>query len=127
MLGQHESAQVNENFKLLCSRSIFFMYQTFLISLGRHIFMTSLLFQDADKQIIKHLKEESRLVSAGSVKHSYPFCWRSDTPLIYKAVPSWFIRVQHMNQDLLSCNADTYWLVEFEFNNSIYFFSFFLL
>ncbi|KAI5733383.1 hypothetical protein M8J76_011262 [Diaphorina citri] len=72
-----------------------------------------LYVKDADKPIIKHLKEQSRLVSAGSVKHSYPFCWRSDTPLIYKAVPSWFIRVQHMNQDLLKCNSDTYWVPEF--------------
>uniref|UniRef100_A0A8D8XG24 Isoleucine--tRNA ligase, cytoplasmic n=3 Tax=Cacopsylla melanoneura TaxID=428564 RepID=A0A8D8XG24_9HEMI len=72
-----------------------------------------LYVKDADKLIIKYLKDQSRLVSAGSVKHSYPFCWRSDTPLIYKAVPSWFIRVQHMNQDLLKCNSDTYWVPEF--------------
>ena len=32
----------------------------------------------------------------GAIVHSYPFCWRSDTPLIYKAVPSWFVRVEEI-------------------------------
>uniref|UniRef100_A0A1B6DSJ0 Isoleucine--tRNA ligase, cytoplasmic n=1 Tax=Clastoptera arizonana TaxID=38151 RepID=A0A1B6DSJ0_9HEMI len=69
--------------------------------------------KDADKEIIKFLKNSGRLVSASTVKHSYPFCWRSDTPLIYKAVPSWFVRVQHMNQELLKCNSETYWVPDF--------------
>uniref|UniRef100_A0AAY5E8T2 isoleucine--tRNA ligase n=1 Tax=Electrophorus electricus TaxID=8005 RepID=A0AAY5E8T2_ELEEL len=64
--------------------------------------------KDADKNIIKWLKENGRLVSAGSFKHSYPFCWRSDTPLIYKAVPSWFVRVEHMVKKLLDNNAKCY-------------------
>ena len=45
--------------------------------------------EDADKNIVKKLKEEGRLVNYSQVKHSYPFCWRSDTPLLYRAVPSW--------------------------------------
>ncbi|OUC41766.1 putative isoleucine--tRNA ligase [Trichinella nativa] len=45
--------------------------------------------KDADKGIIKMLKANGRLIQSSTVKHSYPFCWRSDTPLIYKAVPSW--------------------------------------
>uniref|UniRef100_A0A4W4E1Q9 Isoleucine--tRNA ligase, cytoplasmic n=1 Tax=Electrophorus electricus TaxID=8005 RepID=A0A4W4E1Q9_ELEEL len=69
--------------------------------------------KDADKNIIKWLKENGRLVSAGSFKHSYPFCWRSDTPLIYKAVPSWFVRVEHMVKKLLDNNAKCYWVPEF--------------
>jgi len=66
--------------------------------------------KDADKNIIKHLKAEGRLVHAGTLKHSYPHCWRSDTPLLYRAVPSWFMRVQHMQQKLLDNNASTYWV-----------------
>jgi len=66
--------------------------------------------KDADKNIIKHLKAAGRLVHAGTLKHSYPHCWRSDTPLLYKAVPSWFMRVQHMQQKLLDNNASTYWV-----------------
>merc|ERR550525_2126080 len=66
--------------------------------------------KDADKNIIKHLKANGRLVQAGTIKHSYPHCWRADTPLLYRAVPSWFMRVQHMQQKLLDNNATTYWV-----------------
>ncbi|KAM3878504.1 isoleucine--tRNA ligase, cytoplasmic [Diretmus argenteus] len=69
--------------------------------------------KDADKNIIKWLKEKGRLVNVSSFKHSYPFCWRSDTPLIYKAVPSWFVRVEHMVDKLLECNGKCYWVPEF--------------
>ena len=67
--------------------------------------------KDADKKIIKYLKEKcpKRLIEASSVKHSYPFCWRSDTPLIYKAVPSWFVRVEPMIENLLESSHATYW------------------
>uniref|UniRef100_A0A674E9I6 Isoleucine--tRNA ligase, cytoplasmic n=1 Tax=Salmo trutta TaxID=8032 RepID=A0A674E9I6_SALTR len=69
--------------------------------------------KDADKNIIKWLKEQGRLVNSSTFKHSYPFCWRSDTPLIYKAVPSWFIRVEHMVEKLLENNDKCYWVPEF--------------
>ncbi|EDV24777.1 uncharacterized protein TRIADDRAFT_25814 [Trichoplax adhaerens] len=65
--------------------------------------------KDADKLIIKKLKELGRLVHQSVCKHSYPFCWRSDTPLIYKAVPSWFIRVEDIIDGLLKNNAKCYW------------------
>jgi isoleucyl-tRNA synthetase len=58
---------------------------------------------------MKWLKEHGRLVHQGSVKHSYPYCWRSETPLLYKAVPSWFVRVEHMTGLLLENNQQTYW------------------
>lgn len=66
--------------------------------------------KDADKNIINMLKKNGRLVRSGQHTHSYPFCWRSDTPLIYKAVPSWFVRVEHMKKQLLACCAQTYWV-----------------
>ena len=69
--------------------------------------------KDADADIIKHLRKQDRLVQSDRVFHSYPFCWRSDTPLIYRAVPSWFIRVEHMQKLLLSCNEQTYWVPAF--------------
>ena len=40
--------------------------------------------QDADKELIARIKAMGRLVDNGAIMHSYPFCWRSDTPLIYK-------------------------------------------
>ena len=52
-----------------------------------------LYIKEADKQIIKNLKEKGRIIYQGTYTHSYPYCWRTDTPLIYKAVPSWFIKV----------------------------------
>ncbi|KAM9409199.1 isoleucine--tRNA ligase, cytoplasmic [Pholidichthys leucotaenia] len=69
--------------------------------------------KDADKNIIKLLKEKGRLVSASTFKHNYPFCWRSDTPLIYKAVPCWFVQVEHMVEKLLDNNRKCYWVPEF--------------
>ncbi|KAM6325245.1 isoleucine--tRNA ligase, cytoplasmic isoform 1-T2 [Podargus strigoides] len=69
--------------------------------------------KDADKNVIKLLKEKGRLVHSSTFKHSYPFCWRSDTPLIYKAVPSWFVRVEHMVEKLLENNAQCYWVPDF--------------
>jgi len=49
--------------------------------------------KDADEKIMQHLKAKGRLLSRSKIKHRYPFCWRSETPLIYKAVKSWFIGV----------------------------------
>uniref|UniRef100_A0A6P7F3I2 Isoleucine--tRNA ligase, cytoplasmic n=1 Tax=Diabrotica virgifera virgifera TaxID=50390 RepID=A0A6P7F3I2_DIAVI len=69
--------------------------------------------KDADKNIIAKLKETGRLIHQSQIKHSYPFCWRSDTPLIYRAIPSWFIRVEHMRDQLQEVISDTYWVPEF--------------
>ncbi|XP_062923638.1 isoleucine--tRNA ligase, cytoplasmic [Mobula hypostoma] len=69
--------------------------------------------KDADKNIIKYLKDKGRLVHSSTFNHNYPFCWRSDTPLIYKAVPSWFVRVEHMVDKLLENNDKCYWVPEF--------------
>lgn len=67
----------------------------------------------ADPKIIAALKERKQIFDVGQVNHNYPFCWRSETPLIYRAVPSWFIRVQDMSDSLLKCNSETYWVPEF--------------
>jgi len=69
--------------------------------------------KDADKAILKQLKEMKRLVHQSVCKHSYPFCWRSDTPLIYRAVPSWFVRVEGMVDRLLANNSRSYWVPDF--------------
>lgn len=69
--------------------------------------------KDADKNIIVNLKARNRLIQVGQIKHSYPFCWRSETPLIYKAVPSWFVRVEQISKDLLKSCEETYWVPEY--------------
>ncbi|KAA8531175.1 hypothetical protein F0562_005911 [Nyssa sinensis] len=69
--------------------------------------------KDADKDIIQAVKDKGRLVKSGSFTHPYPFCWRSDTPLIYRAVPSWFVAVEKLKDQLLENNKQTYWVPDF--------------
>jgi isoleucyl-tRNA synthetase len=64
----------------------------------------------ADRSIIQHLVAAGRLISDKQITHSYPHCWRSDSPLIYKAVPSWFVKVPQIKAQLLANNAKTYWV-----------------
>jgi isoleucyl-tRNA synthetase len=66
--------------------------------------------KSADAAICASLKEKGRLVVKEAHEHSYPFCWRSDTPLIYKAVPSWFVAVEAIKDKLIKNNAQTYWV-----------------
>lgn len=72
-----------------------------------------LYVKTADKEIMKNLQERGRLVWSGQTKHSYPYCWRSDTPLIYKAVPSWFVRVELIKDKLLASSSETYWVPDY--------------
>src|SRR5262249_43742411 len=53
-----------------------------------------LFVKDADKDIIKRLRRDGKVIHHGTCHHRYPFCWRSDTPLIYKAVATWFVAVE---------------------------------
>lgn len=68
--------------------------------------------KDADKDIIKYLKQQGAVLQAGTIRHRYPFCWRSDTPLIYKAVETWFVAVEKIKGDLLAANEQTHWMPE---------------
>lgn len=54
----------------------------------------------------KRLRKSGRLVEKATYTHSYPFCWRSDTPLIYKAVPSWFVAVQVSRPNARPCSRN---------------------
>ncbi|CAE8652177.1 unnamed protein product, partial [Polarella glacialis] len=67
----------------------------------------------ADKDIKEMLKKKGQLVYNGNEVHNYPHCWRSDTPLIYKAVPSWFIKVEDARAKLIASNNETYWVPAF--------------
>lgn len=69
--------------------------------------------KDADNEICALLKGMGRLVQKDQINHSYPFCWRSDTPLIYKAVPSWFVAVETLKAQLLANNTQTHWVPAF--------------
>ena len=64
----------------------------------------------ADKGIIKYLKGTGRMIVDGQKTHSYPFCWRSDTPLIYRAVSSWFVKIPDIIPDMLSEIEKSHWV-----------------
>ena len=70
---------------------------------GKHV-------KEADKDLIVAIKELGRLVDNARLVHSYPYCWRSHTPLIYKAVASYFVKVEDLKSRLLDNNAKTYWV-----------------
>jgi isoleucyl-tRNA synthetase len=63
----------------------------------------------ADKDIIKKLKDENILYDQGVLVHSYPFCPRSDTPLIYRSIPSWYVSVEKIKEQLLKSNEQINW------------------
>ncbi|TKA34203.1 hypothetical protein B0A50_00183 [Salinomyces thailandicus] len=64
----------------------------------------------ADKNIMKHLEGLNRLVRKSQITHRYPHCPRSKTPLIQRAVPSWFIKVEQSVPDLLANLEKTHWV-----------------
>lgn len=66
--------------------------------------------KDADKDIIRRLKEKKRIFHHGQIRHRYPFCWRSDTPLIYKAVHTWFVSVETIKDRLVEMNKQIHWV-----------------
>lgn len=69
--------------------------------------------KDADKKIIADLKTAGRLFKQDTLQHAYPFCPRTDTPLIYKAVSSWFVKVEAIKDRLVKNNIEnTHWVPE---------------
>ncbi|MBQ3754633.1 MAG: isoleucine--tRNA ligase, partial [Clostridia bacterium] len=68
--------------------------------------------KDADKHIIEKLKNEGKLFKAMKFTHSYPFCWRCDTPLLYYARSSWFVKMTAVKENLLASNNSVNWMPE---------------
>jgi len=66
--------------------------------------------KEADKDIILDLKKIGRLFKQETLDHSYPFCYRSETPLIYRAVSSWFVAVEKFKDRLIANNKTTNWV-----------------
>ncbi len=67
--------------------------------------------KDADKVLIGFLKEQGILVRNDRIRHSYPFCYRTGTPLIYKAIPTWFVRVDPAG--MASHNEQIHWVPDY--------------
>ncbi len=78
--------------------------------------------KDADKTLIRDLKERGLLFKQATIDHEYPFCWRSGTPLIYKAMPTWFVRVESvppgsqarpLRERMVELNEQTRWVPDY--------------
>ena len=68
--------------------------------------------KEADKPIIEFLKQRGSLYRQEVIQHSYPFCPRSDTPLIYVAIPAWYVRTSSIVDKLVSANDQIHWVPE---------------
>ena len=66
--------------------------------------------KEADKHIIRHLKDKGNLYIQEVIDHSYPFCPRSNTPIIYRTIDSWYVRVEQMRDQLQASNAQINWV-----------------
>ena len=68
--------------------------------------------KDADPEVLKDLDKEGKLFDAPKFEHDYPFCWRCDTPLIYYARESWFIKMTAVKDELIKNNNTINWIPE---------------
>ncbi len=67
---------------------------------------------DADIEIVKALKTRNRLLKKENITHSYPHCWRDDTPLLNYATTSWFVDVPKIREELVAANQHVHWVPE---------------
>lgn len=69
-------------------------------------------FKDADKDIIKNLKDRGQLFHQSTLVHSYPMCYRTDTPLMYRAMPQWYLAVEKIKDRMVQANQQITWVPE---------------
>jgi isoleucyl-tRNA synthetase len=69
-----------------------------------------MFFKKADRYIIEHLTHNGAVFAAETIKHTYPFCWRCETPLLYYAIDSWFIKVSQLRSQLVKTAEDINWV-----------------
>ena len=65
---------------------------------------------EANSDIIRHIKDLGRLIRNQSYEHNYPHCWRTDTPIIYRALPSWYVKVTDFRDRLVELNQEINWI-----------------
>ncbi|HMO94729.1 MAG TPA: class I tRNA ligase family protein, partial [Tepidiformaceae bacterium] len=68
--------------------------------------------KQADRDVERDLEERGLMLKKGTIKHTYPFCWRCGTPLLYYAKPSWYIRTTRQRESLLEGNSRINWYPE---------------
>jgi isoleucyl-tRNA synthetase len=90
---------VDDDGKLMCN----------LIDFPNSYDFNGVYFQDASKQVIKDLTSKGLILNTLQITHSYPHCWRTDTPLIYRAQDCWFIEVTKLKDQLIANNKTVNW------------------
>jgi len=75
--------------------------------------VSGMYVKDADSVLIDNLKRRGLLVRREQIRHSYPFCPRTGTPLIYKAIPTWFVRVERLRDRMVELNERIHWVPEY--------------
>jgi len=66
--------------------------------------------KDADGEIMERLKREGKIVRRERIKHNYPHCWRCDSALIFRAISTWFVRVEPIKEAMLEANREINWV-----------------
>jgi isoleucyl-tRNA synthetase len=69
--------------------------------------------KDADKDIIKRLRNDEKLTHQSTYQHNYPFCERTDTPLIYRAIDAWYVRVEDIRDRMVGHNETVHWVPDY--------------
>lgn len=69
-----------------------------------------LFFKEADPHIIADLTKKERIFAAETFTHTYPFCWRCETPLLYYAIDTWFVEVTKFKESLVKAGKETNWI-----------------
>jgi isoleucyl-tRNA synthetase len=72
--------------------------------------VVGLFVKEADKTIIKVIKDSGRLLKQDVLQHAYPFCYRSEEPLVYKAISSWYVNVEKIKEQMLANNQQIAWV-----------------
>ncbi len=69
--------------------------------------------KEADKDIIRALKARGAVFRHDTLVHQYPYCWRSGTPLIYRATPSWYVKAESLRERMVAANDAVHWVPDF--------------
>ncbi len=69
--------------------------------------------KEADATLIRLLKDSGKLLRSGRITHSYPYCYRTGTPLIYKAIPTWFVAVESFRDRMVELNRGIHWVPDY--------------
>ncbi|MBP44589.1 MAG: isoleucine--tRNA ligase [Deltaproteobacteria bacterium] len=73
-------------------------------------FLSGLNVIEANRPISQKLKEKGLMFRQETIEHSYPFCWRTDTPLIYKPISTWFVNVESFRERMVEHNRKVHWV-----------------